>query len=62
MAGWLTRKGFNVFSVMAGWFRNGGLAYKNEFKAFVMMAGWFSNGGLGNKKRISGIFNDGGPV
>ena len=62
MAGWGTRKELNVFSVMAGWFRNGGLAYKNEFKAFVMMAGWFSNGGLGNKKQISGIFNDGGPV
>ena len=41
MAGSLTIKDLNVFS---------------------MMAGWFSNGGLGNKKRIAGIFNDGGPV
>ena len=62
MAGWVTRKGLNVFSMMAGWFRNGGLAYKNEFNAFVMMVGWFSNGGLGYKEGIECLLSDGGLV
>ena len=62
MAGWFTRKKLNAFVMMVGQFGNGGLAYKSELNAFVIMTGWFSNGGLGNKKRIAGIFNDGGPV
>ena len=45
MVGWVTRKELNVFSMMAGWFSNGGL--QNSFLQVVLFSFFEINGGLG---------------
>ena len=45
MVGWVTRKEMNVFSMMAGWFSNGGL--QNSFLQIVLFSFFEINGGLG---------------